>query len=88
MSIGGRLAVAKGRRSALGCTAFASKGAGCSSKAVVKTTRGETWPVSRLVKLQVYDNGPIDPWPLHHDHCLNRLKSTHPIGSRGAPTDR
>jgi hypothetical protein len=48
--------------------AFASKGASCSSKAVVKTAHGETWPVSRLAKIQVYDNGPMDPWPLHHDH--------------------
>ena len=68
-----RRAATVGHRPALGCTAFASKGVGCSSMTVVKPTRGETWPVSRFVELHVYDNGPMDPWPLHHDH---RLKLT------------
>jgi hypothetical protein len=39
--------------------------------AVVEVARGETWPVSRLVKLQVYDNGPMDPWHLYRDYWLN-----------------
>jgi hypothetical protein len=56
--------------------------------AIIEATHGETWLVSWLVKLQVYDNRPMEPWPLHRDHWLNQLKSMHPIGSRGAPTDR
>jgi hypothetical protein len=43
---------------------------------------------SKRGKIQVYDSRPMDPWPLHHDHWLNQLKSMHPIGSRGAPIDR
>jgi hypothetical protein len=37
---------------------------------VVDVARGETWPVSGLVRLQAYDNGPMDPWRLHHDPWL------------------
>ena len=44
-----RRAAVVGHRSALGCTAFASKSAGFSSKEVVKIARGETRMVGRLV---------------------------------------
>jgi hypothetical protein len=56
--------------------------------AVTKTTHGETQTGSQLERLQAYDNGPMDPWPLYHDHWSNWLGSTLSIGSRGAPTDR
>ena len=45
----GHRATQGGRRPALGCTTLASKGAGSSSKVVVKIGRGET-----------YDNGPMN----------------------------
>jgi hypothetical protein len=35
--------------------------------AVVQAGRGATWHVSWLVRLQAYDNGPMDPWPLPRD---------------------
>jgi hypothetical protein len=41
MATAGCQAAAKGHLPALGCTAFASKGAGCSSKLVAKPTHGE-----------------------------------------------
>ena len=53
------------------CTAIASNGDGWLPIVVVEAAHGVTWLVSRLVKLQIYDNGPMDPWPLHHDHWLN-----------------
>jgi hypothetical protein len=55
---------------------------------VTKIAHGETRTGSRLERLQAYDNGPMDPWPLHRDHWSNRLGSTLPISSRGASMDR
>ena len=63
---GGRVAKG-GCRSALHSTTLASNDDGWLPMVVVEVAHGETWPVSQLVKLQVYDNGPMDPWPLHHD---------------------
>ena len=63
----GHWAAQGGRWPALGSIAIASNGDGWLLMAVVEVARGETWPVSWLVKLQVYDNGPMDPWPLHRD---------------------
>jgi hypothetical protein len=83
-----RLVENLGRQPALSSTALQSNSDGWLSMAVAEAARGETWPVSWLVKLQVYGNGTMDPWPLHRDHWLNQLKSTHLIGSGGSPTDQ
>jgi hypothetical protein len=70
----GRRAAKGGRRPALHSTTLASNDDGWLPMAVVEVAHGETWSISRLVKLQVYDNGPMDPWPLHRDHWLNWLR--------------
>ena len=49
------------RRPTLHSTALASNGDGWLPMAVIEAAHGETWPVSGLVKLQVYDNGTMDP---------------------------
>jgi len=64
----GHRAAKGGLRPALNSTALASNNDGWFPMAVVEVALYETWLVCRLVKLQVYDNGPMVPWPLHHDH--------------------
>jgi hypothetical protein len=64
----GHRAAEVGHQPALHSTALRSNGDGWLPMAVVEAALGETWSVSLLVKLQFYDNGPMDPWPLHRDH--------------------